>query len=118
MYGGRGVFENTDIALFTSSEHSQAYLFAVENLPPAIFFDDHDRNFLDMFISGKAPLTVKTFPAASYYGSILAKPGIHNLVVYLTAIRAFHGHSPFWPGLKRLHSISASINIFVLSSSA
>jgi hypothetical protein len=51
-----------------------AHLFAVEDFPATILFDDHDGNLFNVFVGGEAPGAVDALPAAPDHAAILADP--------------------------------------------
>jgi hypothetical protein len=65
---------HADVQFLAGFADTGPHLFAAENFPAAIFFDDHDGNFFNVFVGGEAPGTVEALPAAPDYAAVLADP--------------------------------------------
>jgi hypothetical protein len=63
---------HADVQFLACFADTGPHLLAIENFPTAIFFDDHDGNFFNVFVGGEAPGTAEALPAAPDYAAVLA----------------------------------------------
>ena len=69
---------------------------SVEGFACIIFFDNHQRQAFNDFISRKATLAGKTFASAADAGALFGGAGINNYTFGKTANRTFHWLLPPW----------------------
>src|SRR5438552_671129 len=79
-----------DWPFLAGAQQTVQHLLAVEFFPPAIFFDDHVRDFINALVSGKPLLAVYALSPATDGFALLALARIHYFIVDETAKRTFH----------------------------
>src|SRR5262249_28334374 len=82
-----------DRAFFTSPQHAGKHFLPLELLPPAVFFHNHVRDFVDALVGGKTLLAFQAFSAAPDRRAFFALARVNYFVILKPAKWAFHGAS-------------------------